>query len=67
VDPLASVPNAAPDTGKPFAERLESFAERVPATDLSAYIGREVSSFDIDAASPAAGSDTLTTEQTPVV
>jgi uncharacterized membrane protein len=44
VDPLAEAPQAGPDTGKPFADRLETLAGRVPATDLSGYVGQAVTS-----------------------
>ena len=44
VDPLASAPEAGPDTGKPFAERLESLVDKVPATDLSGYVGQAMTS-----------------------
>jgi uncharacterized membrane protein len=56
VDPLASAPEAGPDTGKPFAERLEALVDRVPATDLSGYVGQAVTSVGqaADAASTAA-------------
>ncbi|HKF84450.1 MAG TPA: DUF2231 domain-containing protein [Candidatus Limnocylindrales bacterium] len=42
VDPLAGAPEAGPDTGKPFADRLETLVEKVPATDLSAYVGQAI-------------------------
>jgi len=53
VDPLASAPEAGPDTGKPFAERLEALVERVPATDLSGYVGQAMTS--VGQAAGAAG------------
>jgi uncharacterized membrane protein len=37
VDPIASAPDAMPDTGKRFADRLEGFLRNVPATDLTGY------------------------------
>jgi uncharacterized membrane protein len=37
VDPIADAPQAMPDTGKPFADRLEGFLRNVPDTDLAAY------------------------------
>ena len=53
VDPLASASEAGPDTGKPFAERLESLVEKVPATDLSGYVGQAMTS--VGQAAEAAG------------
>jgi hypothetical protein len=53
VDPLASAPDAGPDTGKPFAERLEALVEKVPATDLSGYVGQAMTS--VGQAAGAAG------------
>ena len=44
VDPLATAPEAGPDTGKPFAERLETLVEKVPATDLSGYVWQAMTS-----------------------
>jgi len=53
VDPLASAPDAGPDTGKPFAERLEALVDKVPATDLSGYVGQAMTS--VGQAAGAAG------------
>ncbi|HEX5825874.1 MAG TPA: DUF2231 domain-containing protein [Candidatus Limnocylindrales bacterium] len=59
VDPLAGTPEAAPDTGKPFADRLEAFASKLPATDLGAGVRARMDArmraMDLDADSPAAG------------
>jgi uncharacterized membrane protein len=61
VDPLATAPEAGPDTGKPYADRLEAFAAGVPATDLRdlanragagvSEVGRQTQSALQDAAS----------------
>ena len=53
VDPLASAPDAGPDTGKPFAERLEALVDKAPATDLSGYVGQAMTS--VGQAAGAAG------------
>jgi uncharacterized membrane protein len=54
VDPTAAAVAPTEDTGKPFAERLEAFAEKVPDTDLSAYVGKAMSSVNaaVDGAAP---------------
>jgi uncharacterized membrane protein len=46
VDPLATAPEAGPDTGKPFAERLETLIEKVPATDLSPLVDQAMTGVD---------------------
>jgi uncharacterized membrane protein len=38
VDPIATAPAAMPDTGKAYADRLESMLRHVPDTDLSTYV-----------------------------
>ena len=53
VDPLAAAPEAGPDTGKPFADRLESLVGKVPATDFSDYVGQAATS--VGQAAGAAG------------
>ncbi len=58
VDPLASAPDAGPDTGKPFADRLEALVDRVPATDLSGYVGQAMTS--VGQAAGAAGASRAT-------
>jgi hypothetical protein len=44
VDPLAAAPDAGTDTGKPFADRLETLVAKVPDTDLSGYVDQAVAS-----------------------
>lgn len=66
VDPLAAAPVAAPDTGKPLADRLEALAARMPDTDIGAGVrarmDEKLRAMDLDADSPAAGSDLPTVE-----
>jgi uncharacterized membrane protein len=38
VDPIAAAPEAMPDTGKAYADRLEGFLRSVPDTDLGTYV-----------------------------
>jgi len=64
VDPLAAAAEAMPDTGKPFAERLEAFAEHVPDTDLSGYVGLATNSIDVPADGAAIGSEPPAVEPT---
>jgi uncharacterized membrane protein len=44
VDPLAAAPDAGTDTGKPFADRLETLVAKVPDTDLSGFVDQAVAS-----------------------
>jgi hypothetical protein len=44
VDPLAGAPDGATDSGKPFADRLETLVAKVPDTDLSSYVDQAMTS-----------------------